>query len=148
MKPIVLTAALTLLMTFTASAEGYKVEYKDINTRWGPKTKIFVTSLFDYSTVFGIEVNRGNCEVARPETPKITVNKNKYSQSEELLKNMSNPDYKKLSSNNKSSGVKWLPYSEVDLKYGESTGYVTTMPCRVLQIDIHSSEGSYRFNAD
>ncbi len=32
MKPIVITAALTMLMTFTASAEGYKVEYKDINT--------------------------------------------------------------------------------------------------------------------
>ncbi|CAH7111488.1 exported hypothetical protein [Vibrio chagasii] len=39
MKPIVITAALTMLMTFTASAEGYKVEYKDINTRWDQRRK-------------------------------------------------------------------------------------------------------------
>ena len=77
MKPIVLTTALSVLLAFNASAEGYKVEYKDINTQWGMKTKIFVTALFDFSTIFGIEVNRGNCEVAWPEMPKVTINKNK-----------------------------------------------------------------------
>lgn len=45
MKPIVLTTALSVLLAFNASAEGYKVEYKDINTQWGTKTKIFVTAL-------------------------------------------------------------------------------------------------------
>ena len=51
MKPIVLTTALSVLLAFNASAEGYKVEYKDINTQWGTKTKIFVTSLFDFTTL-------------------------------------------------------------------------------------------------
>ncbi|MFB1073375.1 hypothetical protein [Vibrio diabolicus] len=148
MKPIVITAALTLLMTFTASAEGYKVEYKDINTRWGPKTKIFVTSLFDYSTIFGIEVNRGNCEVAWPEMPKVTVNKNKYSQSDDLFNNLSNPDYKKPPSDSKANGVVWHRYPEVDLKYGDSTGYVTTTRCRVLEIKVFSSEGEFRYTTD
>lgn len=148
MKPIVLTTALSVLLAFNASAEGYKVEYKDINTQWGTKTKIFVTSLFDFTTIYKIEVNRGNCEVAWPEMPKVTVNKNKYSQSDELLKNLNNPDYKKSSSSNTTSGVVWHPYPSVDLEYGDSTGYVTTTRCRVLEIDIYSSEGEYRYTTD
>ncbi|EHH2478736.1 hypothetical protein KZY93_003238 [Vibrio vulnificus] len=148
MKPIVLTTALSVLLAFNASAEGYKVEYKDINTQWGTKTRIFVTALFDFSTIFGIEVNRGNCEVAWPEMAKVTVNKNKYSQSDDLLNNLSNPDYKAPSSDSKANGVVWHRYPEVDLKYGDSTGYVTTTRCRVLEIKIFSSEGEFRYTTD
>ncbi|MFM2579805.1 hypothetical protein [Vibrio fortis] len=148
MRKLIMASAAILLFTSTANAEGFKVEFKDINTQWGTKTKLFVTSLFDSTTIYKVDVNHGNCQLAWPEIPKVTFNKNKYNQSEELLNNLSNPDYKKTQKNPKPNGVVWHPYSPVDLQYGQSTGYVTTTKCRILEIVISSSEGDYRYTAN
>ncbi|EPP5333814.1 hypothetical protein ACUSRQ_003017 [Vibrio harveyi] len=148
MRKFIMTSAALLLFTSAANAEGFKVEFKDINTQWGTKTKLFVTSLFDSTTIYKVDVNRGNCQLAWPEVPKISTHKNKYSQSDELLKNLSNPDYKKKQVKSKSNGVVWHAYEPVDLQYGQSTGYVTTTKCRILEIVISSSEGDYRYIAN
>lgn len=148
MKPIVFITAITALVSVNAFAEGYKVEVNDIKTMWGIKNKISVTSLFDFTTIYKIEVNRGNCEVAWPESPKVSTNKDKYSQSDELLANLSNPNYKKPPVNTSSNAVRWHPYPAADLAFGAATDYLTTTRCRVLEIDIYSSEGDYRFTAD
>ncbi|EJE4695800.1 hypothetical protein [Vibrio parahaemolyticus] len=148
MQKFIIASAALLLFTSTANAEGFKVEFKDINTQWGTKTKLFVTSLFDSATIYKVDVNRGNCQLAWPEMPKVTFNKNKYNQSDELLKNLSNPDYKKEQEKFKPNGVVWHPYEPIDLQYGQSTGYVTTTKCRILEIVISSSEGDYRYTAD
>jgi len=140
-----MASAALLLFTNTANAEGFKVEFKDINTQWGTKTKLFITSLFDSTTIYKVDVNRGNCQLAWPEMPKISTRKNKYNQSDELLKNLSNPHYKKTQVKSKFNGVVWHAYEPVGLQYGQSTGYVTTTKCRVHEIVISSSNGVYRY---
>ncbi|ELA7921204.1 hypothetical protein Q4905_003522 [Vibrio alginolyticus] len=148
MRKFIIVSAALLLFTSTANAEGFKVEFKDINTQWGTKTKLFVTSLFDSATIYKVDVNRGNCQLAWPEIPKLTFNKNEYNQSEELLNNLSNPDYKKTQEKPKQNGVVWHHYEPVDLQYGQSTGYVTTTKCRIFEIVISSSEGDYLYTAN
>ena len=148
MRELIMASAAILLFISTANAEGFKVEFKDINTQWGTKTKLFVTSLFDSTTIYKVDVNRGNCQLAWPEIPKVTFNKNKYNQSEELLNNLSNPDYKKTKEKPKPNGVVWHHYEPVELQYGQSTGYVTTTKCRILEIVISSSKGDYRYTAN
>ncbi|MDF2155020.1 hypothetical protein [Vibrio sp. CAU 1672] len=89
MRKFIIASAALLLFTSTANAEGFKVEFKDINTQWGTKTKLFVTSLFDSATIYKVDVNRGNCQLAWPEMPKLTIKKKKYGADamDEMIKN-------------------------------------------------------------
>ena len=134
------------LNTVTNTPGSFSVEYKNINTAfYGIRTKLFVTSHFDDVTINKIEVNRGNCPLAWPKAPTIEVNKNKYSQSVELLKNLDNPDYKPHQNTPKRQRTTWHPYEPVTLYFGETTDYVATTKCKVIEITISSSEGDYIF---
>jgi len=134
------------LNTVTNTPGSFSVEYKDINmTLYGTRTKVFVTSHFDDVTINKVEVNRGNCPLAWPKASKVQVKKNKYSQSDELLNNLSNPDYNPNKNASKLQETTWHPYESVDLSFGETTGYVATTKCKVVEITISSSEGDYRF---
>ncbi|WP_231850822.1 hypothetical protein [Aliivibrio salmonicida] len=64
-----------------------------------------MTSHFDDVVINKVEVNRGNCSLAWPKTPTVKVKKDKYSQSDDLLNNLSNPDFNPNKSNAKAQGT-------------------------------------------
>jgi hypothetical protein len=145
MRELLLAFVVATSFNVLADTDSFSIEYKNIDTHYGTKTKLFVTSHFDDVTINKVEVNRGNCPLAWPKAPKVTVNKNKYSQSDELLNNLSNPDYNPNKGASKPQGTTWHSYEPVRLTFGQTTGYVTTTVCKIIEITISSSEGDYRF---
>ena len=145
MRKLLLALLVTTSFSTVAQTDGFSIKYKNIDTHYGTRTKLFVTSHFDDVVINKVEVNRGNCPLAWPKTPKVKVKKDKYSQSDDLLNNLSNPDYNPNKSNAKAQGTTWHPYEPVRLAFGQTTGYVATSVCNVIEITISSSEGDYRF---